>query len=154
MEVSRVAKERRTNTSVFNINYHFVWCPKYRKAFMKGKYKEFIETQIEEIAKERKIWVIQKEVMPDYVHLFVSSPPQYAPSNLVKIFKGTIGLRLFKIFPELRREFWGERIWSPSYYCGTAGNVSAEAVKRYIEEQKKAEFILPTSKRVFFRRQP
>lgn len=146
MAAARVVRERRTNTSVFNVNYHFVWCPKYMKAFMKGRYKEFIETQIEEIAKERKIWVIQKEVMPDHLHLFVSAPPQYAPSNLVKIFKGTIGLRLFRTFPELRKEFWGGEIWSPSYYCGTAGSVSAEAVNRYIEEQSRKSGIHHTYK--------
>jgi putative transposase len=36
----------------------------------------------------------------------------------------------------LRKKLWGGHIWSPSYYVGTAGHVSAETIKRYIEEQK------------------
>ena len=26
-------------------------------------------------------------------------------------------------------------IWSPSYYVGTAGNVSSDTIQRYIQEQ-------------------
>lgn len=103
---------------------------------MKGKYKEFISSQLDEIADEYDVWILEKEIMPDHIHLFVSAPPQYAPSNLVKVFKGTVGLKLFKNFPKLKKEFWGGRLWSPSYYCGTVGNVTAETVKKYIESQK------------------
>lgn len=133
----RTQRERRTYTSVFNINYHFVWCPKYRKPFMKGKYEEFISSQLDEIADAYNAWILTKKIMPDHIHLLVSAPPQYAPSNLVKIFKGTIGLRLFKKFPELKKKFWGGRLWSPSYYCGTVGAVTAETIKKYIENQKR-----------------
>jgi putative transposase len=42
---------------------------------------------------------------------------------------------------ELRREFphLNSRLpslWTRSYYVGTAGNVSSETIKRYIDEQK------------------
>ena len=35
-----------------------------------------------------------------------------------------------------RKEFWGSGLWSPSYYVGTAGHVSAETIKKYIEGVK------------------
>lgn len=129
-------KQRKTYTSAFNLNYHFVWCPKYRKSFMKGKYKKFIEEQVPKIAKEKGVWLIELKVMPDHIHLFLSAPPQKAPSNIVKFFKGILGLRLFREFPELKKEFWGGHIWSPSYYVGSAGHVSADVIQRYINSQK------------------
>jgi len=33
------------------------------------------------------------------------------------------------------KEFWKGKLWSPSYYVGTAGHVSAETIRKYIEEQ-------------------
>ena len=129
-------KQRKTYTSVFNLNYHFVWCPKYRKSFMKGKYKNFIEQHIPKIAKEKGVWPIELKVMPDHIHLFLSAPPQKAPSNIVKFFKGILGLRLFREFPELKKEFWGGHLWSPNYYVGSAGHVSADIIQKYIDSQK------------------
>jgi hypothetical protein len=55
------------------------------------------------------------------------------PTNIVKIFKDVTGLRVFKRFPGLENEIWRGVLWSPSYYVGTAGHVSAE---RYIREQQ------------------
>lgn len=38
-------------------------------------------------------------------------------------------------FPHLKKYIWKYRtLWSPSYYVGTAGNMSAETVRRYILE--------------------
>ncbi|MGA7044032.1 MAG: transposase [Nitrososphaeraceae archaeon] len=45
----------------------------------------------------------------------------------VKIFKGVTSLRLFK-------KAW--RVRSPSYYVGTAGNVSSETIEKYIQAQQ------------------
>ena len=51
-------------------------------------------------------------------------------------FKGVFARLLFQEFPELKQRLWGGHLWAPSYYVGTAGNVSAEAIKNYIEETK------------------
>jgi putative transposase len=36
----------------------------------------------------------------------------------------------------LREKFWKGKLWSPSYYVGIAGTVSAETIKMYIQHQK------------------
>ena len=74
--------------------------------------------------------------MPNHIHLFISAPPFDAPTNMVKILKGVTGLRLFKKYPELKEGCFGGHIWSPSYYVGTAGDVSAEVIRKYVENQK------------------
>lgn len=123
---------------IYNINYHIVWCPKYRKKVLTGKIKEFLEDQLLTIC-ETKNWKISAmEIMPDHIHIFIAAHPQYSPTGIVKVLKGVTGLRLFKKYPELKKEYWGGHIWSPSYYVGTAGTVSAETIKMYIENQKGA----------------
>jgi putative transposase len=126
----------KTSSASYNINYHLVWCPKHRKPILEEpEVKQFLEEQIYTIAATKGFEVLALEVMPDHLHLFVSAPPFDSPTEIVKVFKGVTALRLFKKFPELRNLFWKGKLWSPSYYVGTAGYVSAETIRRYIEEQ-------------------
>jgi putative transposase len=126
----------KTSSASYNINYHLVWCPKYRKPILeKPEVKQFLEDQIHTIAATKNYEVLALEIQPDHIHLFVSAPPFDAPTGIIKVFKGVTALRLFKKFPELRNEFWKGKLWSPSYYVGTAGRVSAETIRKYIEEQ-------------------
>lgn len=127
-----------TSSAIYNINYHIVWCPKYREKVLKGIIKEFIQDQLLTIAETKNYEILELQVMPDHIHIFISAPPKDSPTGIVKILKGITGLRLFKKYPELKTKMWGGHIWSPSYYVGTAGNVSAETIKKYIENQKSA----------------
>jgi len=42
---------------------------------------------------------------------------------------------VFKISKK-NKELWGGHLWYPSYYVGTAGNVSTETIQRYIERSE------------------
>ena len=81
--------------------------------------------------------VLGMEVMPDHVHLFLSVPPKWAPSDVAKILKGVSARRILKEFPQLRRGRDGGHLWTPSFYVGSAGNISAAVIERYIQEQRK-----------------
>ncbi|MGC2680967.1 MAG: transposase, partial [Candidatus Nitrosopolaris sp.] len=39
----------KKSSAVYNINYHIVWCPKFRKPILVDKVKEFVEEQLETI---------------------------------------------------------------------------------------------------------
>ena len=118
---------------VYQTAYHLVWCPKYRKEILTGSVAEALGAVIDEICALRGWKVISREIQPDHIHLFVSFPPSESISCAVKILKGTTARKLFTSFPSLKTQLRGGHLWSPSYYVGTAGNVSAETIKRYIE---------------------
>jgi putative transposase len=99
-----------------------------------GEIAKRLENLIHEIAEKYGFEILALEIMPDHVHLFVSAHPKIAPAILVKLFKGITARKLFKEFPELKKKLWGGHLWIPSYYVGTAGNVSAETIRRYIGE--------------------
>ncbi len=80
--------------------------------------------------------MISKEIQPDHIHLFLTIPPAIAVADAVKILKGVTARRLFQRFPQLKKRLWGGHLWSPSYYVGTAGNVSAGTIRRYIERSE------------------
>ena len=122
-----------SRNSVYQTAYHVVWCPKYRKSILTGRVGEDCSRMIDDICDANNWPVITKEIQPDHIHLFVSIPPSISVANAVKILKGTIARKLFLLHPEIKNELWGGSLWSPSYYVGTAGNVSAETIQRYIE---------------------
>ena len=128
---------KTSSSSVYEIYYHIIWCPKYRKAVLVSPIKEFLENVLKTVA-ETKGWEIKAlEVMPDHIHLFISVPPKVAPTELVKPLKGISARRIFQEFSKLKKkEFWGGQLWSPSYYVGTAGHISADSVEKYIAGTK------------------
>jgi putative transposase len=125
----------RLSSAVYSLNYHVVWCPKYRLDILTGDVKDFLHDQILTIAETKGYDVLALEIMPDHVHLFISATPTESPTEIVKIFKGITGLRLFKKFPELRERLWRNRLWSPSYYIATHGVANIETIQKYIESQ-------------------
>lgn len=115
----------------YQINYHFVWIPKYRRKVLVGSVKKDLEDGITNICKERGFKVISLEVQPDHVHLFLSAPPRDSPAKIINSIKGATSKRLRSKYSRLKRM---PSLWTRTYYVGTAGNVSAETIKRYIEE--------------------
>jgi len=72
-------------------------------------------------------------VQPDPIHLFVQAWPTVSAAEIVKQFKGLTSHDLRQKYPVLKRL---PCLWTRSYFAATAGNVSAEAIKRYIAAQK------------------
>jgi putative transposase len=68
------------------------------------------------------------------VLLFAYFPPALAPQQIMARVKGRTSHVLRREFPALRSRL--PSLWTSSYYCGTAGNVSSETIRKYIEAQK------------------
>lgn len=116
------------------MNYHFVWCPKYRRRALVGKIKTRLEKLIYEKAKEDGCDVLRLEIMPDHVHLFISAHPNISSNKLIGHIKGYSSRMLRKEFPELLKM---PTLWTRSYFVSTAGNVSSFVIEKYIENQYK-----------------
>jgi putative transposase len=123
---------KHSRNKVFLINYHLIWCPKRRKKVLVGDIKIRLEQIITEVAKEKNIEILALEIMPDHLHLFVSSHPNILIHNLIKAFKGRSSNLLRKEYPELLKL---PSLWTHSYFVSTAGNVSSDTIKKYIQEQ-------------------
>jgi putative transposase len=132
MEYKLSMEYKHNRTSVVMVNYHIVFCPKYRRQLLVGKIKERLEEIMNEVAVENVWEITAKEVLPDHVHLFVSADVKSKPEQVVKRFKGRSSRYLRKEFPELLKM---PTLWTRSYFLSTAGNVSAATIKKYIEQQ-------------------
>ena len=126
---------RRAYTSVFLINYHFVWIPRRRRPVLKGRVADRLRELIEEKAKELKLDIIELAIQPDHVHLLVSAPPDLAPNQIMHRIKGYTARVLRREFPFLRKL---PSMWTRAYFVSTVGKVSAETVRKYIEAQSRS----------------
>ncbi len=125
---------KHTKTTVSLINYHFVFCPRYRRKIFNipGVEDRFKELTITECSKQG-IEILALECHIDHVHIFVSVLPTMSIPNIMKRIKGCTSLVLREEFPQLSAM---PSLWTRSYFVSTAGNVSSETIKWYVDTQK------------------
>jgi putative transposase len=132
-----VVKERWThsNTCVFNIGYHIIWCPKYRRRVLHGDIANRLKDLLREKAGTIGVIIEIMEVMPDHLHLFVKAPPTACPHWIVQQLKGYTSRILRQEFELLRTRL--PSLWTRSYYIESCGHISEAVVRKYIEDQKR-----------------
>lgn len=92
-----------------------------------------METIIREVCEANGWEVLELAIEPDHVHLFIRCWPTDSATELVAAFKGRSSHDLRIKYPELLKM---PSLWTRSYFASTAGSVSAETIKKYIEAQK------------------
>jgi putative transposase len=123
-----------SNKSTFNLGYHIVWCPKYRRAILIGDVEKDLKELILKKAKEINVSIEKMEVMPDHIHLFVKSEPIDSPHWIVQQLKGYTSRILREKHKHLRTKL--PTLWTRSYFCESVGHISEDTIIKYIEEQK------------------
>lgn len=125
---------RRTKTTLSLINYHFVFCPRYRrKIFLNGEVEKRFKEIVYEICDELDIKVIAIECHKDHTHMFLNALPQLSPSNIMAKIKGVSSRKLRQEFSHLNKAV---SLWTRSFFVSTAENTSSDTIKKYIDEQK------------------
>lgn len=130
-------KYTHARTCVYNINYHIVWCVKYRRKVLSADISNRLIELLKAVGNEKGFSVVECKVGEnDRVHCFVSAPPKISVTQIVKYLKGISGNQLFREYPQLRKSLWKGQLWNGSYFCETIGSTSEENILRYIERQK------------------
>ena len=121
---------KHNTTSVVNINYHIIWCPKYRRKVLVDGVDARLKEVLVQIAEESGCTIETMEVMPDHIHIFLKGTPTIPIHLIVKNLKGKSSRILRTEFPHLKRRL--PCLWTRSYYCETIGCINEETIKRYI----------------------
>jgi len=119
--------------TVFNIEYHFVWVTKYRYKVLHSEVALRVKELVRQTCEAFEINIISGVVSKDHVHVFVSAPPDMAPSEIMRRIKGRTSSKLFEEFPHLKKRYWGRHFWARGYFCATSGQVTDEMIKSYLE---------------------
>ena len=127
---------RRTKHAVYDLKYHLVWIPKYRKHVLDRGVSNYLKATFDKIAEEYDFKIDTMEVMEDHVHIFVEVPPRYSPAQVVQTMKSISAREVFREFPELRKQLWAGELWNDGYSVRSVGDkVTADIIRKYIEYQ-------------------
>ncbi len=125
---------------VYSLQYHIVWCTKYRRKVLKDGVDTDCRTLLYSLAEEYRFKILAMEVMPDHIHLLLDTSPQFCIPDMIRIMKGGIARKLFRLHPEIKGKLWGGHLWNPSYCVVTVSERSREMVEQYIKSQKEKEW--------------
>ena len=130
---------RKTESTAYQIHYHFVTPVKYRKAiFGHPDREQTLQSICKEIEERYSIEFEQVGIDTDHVHYLVSAAPKLAPSRVIQIIKSITAGELFRRHPELRKELWGCELWTDGFFVATVGEGgNREVIRVYIENQGK-----------------
>ena len=117
----------------WNCKYHIVFAPKYRRKIAYGKLKQDIANILSMLCKRKNVKIVEAEICPDHVHMLVELPPNISVSSFMGYKKGKSTLMIYDRHPELQSK-WDKAFWARGYYVETIGNITDEAVQKYIKE--------------------
>lgn len=122
---------------VYSIQYHIVWCVKYRHEVLIGEIKESLYNIICKISDDNNVEIVELSINKDHVHLLISCSPQHYIPNLMKAFKGVSARLLMKRHRNtLKERLYGGNLWNPSYFVATVSKNTEEQIIEYIKSQK------------------
>jgi len=118
-------------------SYHFVWCPRFRHKLFRHKELKFTcENLLRAICRKKGFDLFELEIGDDHVHMFVDITPSFSVSDAFQALKGISSKHLRKCFPALvNHYYWKGGLWSRGKFFRSVGNVTAEVIEAYINQQ-------------------
>jgi len=117
---------------------HFIFVCKYRKKLLL-KMGDTVKRMVMEIADEQDFSVLEMEVDKDHIHLLIQYNPAQSILSMVRLLKQLTTYRLWResdCLELLSKNFWKEKtFWSDGYFACSIGNVSKDAITKYIKSQ-------------------
>lgn len=116
---------------------HIIFCIKYRKKLLVGKFNESIKAILEGIEEKSDFTIEVFESDKDHIHFLISYPPKLSVTSIVRKLKQESTIFAWKLFEDkLKKEFWVERtLWSDGFFACSIGEANPETIREYIEKQ-------------------
>jgi putative transposase len=126
--------------AVYLLTYHIVFVTKCRKPVITDGIGDFMKELSASICADHGGKLLSAETDTDHIHLLVSMPPQEKPSDLVRVLKTQLSKKTHareEFNQTVKEHLYGDaQLWSPSYFIATAGGVTGETVKAYVQSQR------------------
>lgn len=121
---------------IYCIEYHIVWCVKYRRKVLTTKIENKLKEILNKIAKDNNFNILEINGDLDHIHLLIECSPQHYIPDMIKALKGVSARLLMKEFPSIKSKLWGGHLWNPSYFIATISENTEEQIRNYIQSQK------------------
>jgi len=134
--MAHTSDDRTGRPWVFSLHVHVVFGAKYRRLVFTKEILGDLRTICADVCQDFDATLEEFDGERDPVHLLITYPPKVAIARLGNSLKG-VSSRLIrkKHDPSIERALWGGRLWSPSYFAGSAGGAPLSIIRQYIEQQ-------------------
>ena len=126
-------KYRKGGHTTHELRVHLVWITKYRYEVLVGEVGIRVRDIIRQVCDSNDIQIIKGRVSKNHVHLYISYPPKLSISEIMRRIKGRSSKKIQEEFPHLQKRYWGKHFWGIGYGAFSAGNVTDEIVKAYLD---------------------
>ncbi len=127
---------KSTAQTRYDLRYHFVWIPRYRKRVLEGKIGERIEGMIRFACQINGWEIYELAIQSDHVHLYLGAQPKWSPSEIAKTLKGGTSNKIRELFPELDEVYWGATFWADGFFVKSVGSVTDKVISEYVRKQR------------------
>lgn len=131
-EVNPMSEIKHGRGYVYSIQYHIVWCVKYRHNVLRDEVDSRLKEILKQIAQDNGFEIAEMESDSDHIHLLIDCSPQHAIPSIIKALKGVSARLLLKEFPQLKKKLWGGHLWNPSYFIATVSENTEDQIRQYI----------------------
>ena len=118
------------------LKYHIVFTPKYRRKIIYNQYRKDLSDILRQLCHYKGVELIEGHMMPDHVHMLVSTPPKISISSFMGYLKGKSALMMFDKHANLKYKFGNRHFWAEVYFVSSVG-LNEATIRKYIEEQEK-----------------
>lgn len=116
------------------INYHLVFCPRYRrKIFNIDGVEERFKEIVRQICEQNDYDLLKIECHVDHCHLWLNVPPDISAAAAVRVIKTNTARLLLKEFSAFEHT---HNLWTRSYFASTEKTINDDTITKYIESQK------------------
>lgn len=123
--------------SVYSLYYHFIQVVKYRReVFVNDELVDFLKTKVREITDRFGAEVVSIECDMDHFHMLFKGTPVLRLTEFVNAVKTITSRETQRKFPEVKKVLWKGKMWSPSYFLATSGQVTLPVLMKYVESQE------------------
>jgi putative transposase len=117
------------------LHVHLVFLTKYRGDVLQKNHLVTLRQIFFKICEDFDAQLIEFNGGTDHVHLLITYPVKFSVTKLVNSLKGVSSRKLKKAHPELIESSYLQNVlWSPSYFAGSVGGGSINAIKEFIED--------------------
>ena len=119
---------------VYSIQYHIVWCVKYRHKILVSNIEKRLLEILNIVAECEDFQILEANTDKDHIHLLINCSPQHYIPDIIQKLKGISSRMLIKAFgEELKKKLWGGHLWNPSYFVSTVSENTEEQIIKYIQ---------------------
>lgn len=122
---------------VYSIQYHIVWCVKYRHKTITPNIEKSLIEILNKISLDNEFTILEINTDLDHIYLLIGCKPQHYIHNIIKALKGVSArLLMMEYGDEFKKKLCGGHLWNPSYFIATVSENTEEQIRNYIKTQK------------------